>query len=83
MRAGDGYGNYGHAAFHRQIERSLLERQELAVERTLAFHVDRHVEALLHDLLGGLHGFNASVTIAAIDGHERSHAHSPAQDRDS
>src|SRR5208283_2095933 len=80
-RAGDGDRNYGHAAFHREIERALLKRQELAIEGTLAFHVDGHIQALLHNLFRGAHGFNAGVAIAAIDRDQRSHAHRLPQDR--
>src|SRR5580692_4500491 len=80
VSTGDRNRHHRDSAFHREIERSFLEWQQLAVERALAFDIDRHVEALLHYLLGGAHRFDASVAIAAIDRHERSHPHRAAQD---
>ena len=70
VRADDRHGNYRNAAFHRQIKRALFEGQKFAVERALAFHVDRHVESLLDHRLRGAHGFDAGVAIAAVHGNQ-------------
>lgn len=43
VRADNRYWYHGNAAFHRQVERSLLEGQQFAVERAMAFDVNRHI----------------------------------------
>src|SRR3984957_13087271 len=47
MGSGDSDGNERDSGLHGEIEGALLERKELAIEGAFAFHVDRHVEALL------------------------------------
>ena len=78
MRSNDRYGNHRNATFHRQVEWTLLERKQFAIERALSFYVDGHVQSLLDDCLGSTHGFDTGIAIAAIDGDERSHAHGAA-----
>ena len=70
-----------HSAGYCKIKWSLLEREQLAVEGALAFHIDGHIEALLRDLFRSLYGFDASIAIAAVDGHKGPHPHGAAKNR--
>src|ERR1700722_13358740 len=82
MRTHYCYRNYGNSTLHSQIEWTLLERQQLAVKRTPAFHVNGHIDALFHDdRLRRSHRFDAGLAIAAVDRHQRSHAHRAAENR--
>src|SRR6266404_2456964 len=45
----------------------------------MTFHVDRHIESFLHDLLRDSHCLDSSVAIPAIDRHQRAHPHRAPQ----
>src|SRR5579864_17753 len=81
MRADNRHGNDWHSTLHREVERALLEREQLAVEGALTLDVDDHVEPLIDDSFGGANGFNARIAIAAVDGDERSHSHGSTENR--
>src|ERR1700733_4810194 len=79
MASHHGDGNERNAALHGQIEWPFFERQQLAIERALPFHVNNHVQALTYDLLRGPDRFNSRIPVTAIHGNQRSHAHRPAK----
>src|SRR5437879_3847601 len=58
------HGNYRDACFHRQIERALLKRQQLAIERTFSFYINRHVDPLPQDHRRFTNLRNTSNTLA-------------------
>lgn len=81
VRTDNRHRDHGNAAFHREIEGSLFEGEQLAIERAVAFDVDDHIEAVIDDGFGGAHGLDAGVAIPAVDGNHVSHAHGTAEDR--
>jgi len=55
-----------HSSF--TVEHQILKAGQLAVEGALPFHIDRHRESFLDDCFRGFDGFDAGVSVAAIDG---------------
>src|ERR1700685_1478342 len=72
--------DHRHAALHRQVKRTFLERQQFAVERALPFDVDDHVQPFLHHFPRGANGLDARLAVRTINRNERSQAHRPAED---
>src|SRR5579863_4183629 len=66
-------------AFHGEVERAFFKRQQLAVERSMAFDINRHVEPLLNHSFSSTYRFDSSIAIATIDRHERPHPHGVAE----
>src|SRR5437868_986850 len=79
VRACDGHRDYRNSCFHGQIERPLFERQQLAVERAMAFHINQHVDLFPDDFGGCAHCCDAGLAISTIHRDRRPDAHSPAK----
>ena len=79
MRAHNRNRHHWHLTAFRQIKRAFLEGDQLAIERAVPFHINRHVDSLTDHFAGKLHRGDACLAVAAIDWNQRAHTHGFAE----
>src|ERR1019366_10752743 len=79
FRPGNRDGHDRNVALFGEIERAFFEGQQLAIERTVTFDVDGHVNSLVDDSERVAYRRDPRIAIATVDRHERAERHDAAE----